>query len=444
MNAPRTFDDQVAAWLDDGPEQAPVDLLDFVLSDVDGLPQARGLHDLLPRPYVSRPLAAVLLLVVLALLVGWVVISSQPKPPRPGPIGRVAIVAGRGIEVIDGDGSHPHELASWRVAAEPQAVAFSPDGGRLAYIRLTRQGALRIDPRDGGVVVIDAQSGDKLSDTNLPNASSVRWSPDGRSVFVDAWTGTPNSPATDSWSVELDTKTVRKLTETVDGPAVWSPNGKWLLVPGHSDLYVIPTGVVGLTPIGDPSSVPGARRLTTGADPEFADMWSPDSESVLLTAPRFVEKEPRPNQGSPIQAFGHDESHVDAVDIETGSRHVLADQGCAGTWSPDGRSIAYLAGQRGDRNGFDLWVASADGTNRRRIGKSWSGTRWSPDGRYVLADRSDGLFAVSANGSGQAIRLTQPGSLRDERQVEHDTVEALCGGAGHLMLADWGPMPGAP
>ncbi|WP_051799791.1 TolB family protein [Catenuloplanes japonicus] len=46
-------------------------------------------------------------------------------------------------------------------------------------------------------------------------------------------------------------------------------------------------------------------------------------------------------------------------------------------WAPDGRRIAYLAGNR-------LWVMNADGSDQRRIsGYASGGADWSPDGKWL-------------------------------------------------------------
>ena len=62
------------------------------------------------------------------------------------------------------------------------------------------------------------------------------------------------------------------------------------------------------------------------------------------------------------------------------------------TWSPDGSQFAYTRSQPPDRSGIAtlnvaLWVASADGTNRRPLieGVGWYWLpHWSPDGQWIL------------------------------------------------------------
>ena len=81
-------------------------------------------------------------------------------------------------------------------------------------------------------------------------------------------------------------------------------------------------------------------------------------------------------------------------------------------WSPDGRRIAYAAGQIDDVLNSTVRVMNADGSRKRRLQSalaSWS-PAWSPDGtRIAFAQRawytgawagSIGLAVVNADGSG--------------------------------------------
>jgi DNA-binding winged helix-turn-helix (wHTH) protein/roadblock/LC7 domain-containing protein len=81
-----------------------------------------------------------------------------------------------------------------------------------------------------------------------------------------------------------------------------------------------------------------------------------------------------------------------------------------GTWSPDGRYIAYSS----DRGGkFDIWVQQVGGGDPVQItkgpGQNWQ-PDWSPDGRYI-AYRSEqgegGIFMMPAlGGAGHERRLS--------------------------------------
>lgn len=64
------------------------------------------------------------------------------------------------------------------------------------------------------------------------------------------------------------------------------------------------------------------------------------------------------------------------------------------TWSPDGKTIAFLTDRTGVEN---LWIANADGTNPRAVSKDGrTGDRpqilaspaWTPDGQYLVVSKS--------------------------------------------------------
>jgi Tol biopolymer transport system component len=75
----------------------------------------------------------------------------------------------------------------------------------------------------------------------------------------------------------------------------------------------------------------------------------------------------------------------------------------APAWSPDGREIAFL---RGDRDG-DVYVANADGSNERRLTHKrivkgvLTSDAWSPDGRKITFAGRAGIFVMTADGSTQ-------------------------------------------
>jgi eukaryotic-like serine/threonine-protein kinase len=151
------------------------------------------------------------------------------------------------------------------------------------------------------------------------------------------------------------------------GPAI-SPDGKWVAylsnVGGVSDVWV--KFVAG----GEPANLTATSGLeiTSGTAQGGLEI-SPDGTRIAVIA--------RP-RGS-LEGF-------DTWEIPAplpGVPHKLLDGGLGLRWSPDGRQIAFM--RAGGLAGDALFVADADGTNRREIVKARDGMHnhwpaWSHDG----------------------------------------------------------------
>jgi len=87
----------------------------------------------------------------------------------------------------------------------------------------------------------------------------------------------------------------------------------------------------------------------------------------------------------------------------------------AGDWSPDGRTIAFLAEARSigltgfDRMDvpFDMYFMSPDGSHLRQVMPEVEGPGlvWSPDGRYLVFGHAGGLWLWRV-GSSRAVRIS--------------------------------------
>jgi Tol biopolymer transport system component len=90
------------------------------------------------------------------------------------------------------------------------------------------------------------------------------------------------------------------------------------------------------------------------------------------------------------------------------------------TWSPDGKTIAFLTDRTGIEN---LWIADADGANPRAVSKDrrtddrpqiMASPAWTPDGQYIVVSKSRPpdpgtfwLFMYHRNG-GTGVRVGTP------------------------------------
>ena len=161
--------------------------------------------------------------------------------------------------------------------------------------------------------------------------------------------------------------------------------------------------------------------------------WAPDGNAVIVSSPRSgaealyrisladgtIVRVPNTGDGAThpmagergvVYSQAHDDSNIYRVELRAAravgpARPIIASSRADGAphISPDGRNIAFVSTRGG---AGDIWVASADGSNPRRVTllPVTSGPRWSPDGQSLafgaLAPglvRPD-IWIVDANG----------------------------------------------
>jgi Tol biopolymer transport system component len=159
----------------------------------------------------------------------------------------------------------------------------------------------------------------------------------------------------------------------VDSPGddvfpAWSPGGNRITFQAYRDgqpeIYVANA---------DGS---GQARLTNHGDYDGQPAWSPDGSQIA-----FVRRE---SGGYRIWAMNADGSNQRPLSNQPYSADPA--------WSPDGSQIAYDADGNGD-GWQEIWLMNADGSNQREVydppegnTDAWVGS-WSPDGRYVAFTR---------------------------------------------------------
>ena len=229
-------------------------------------------------PRLSRPVAILLLLVLLAALTAAVVIvgSSARAEARNG---LVAFVASDGdVYVAAEDGS-----GLTRVTTTPEiesTPAWSPDGGRLAFLRSAAHPTSCAAPC-GSVAVYDRSGTSEstfLVDESAP-LLSVSWSPDGRYLSYCAGFRRLIDRCRRPGVIDAATGKAQDLGQ-VPGDVASSPDGRWLLFL-TSAIELIPldraTGVsivnaMSLSPPDsgialEASSEPDSQRLVFSSSP---------------------------------------------------------------------------------------------------------------------------------------------------------------------------------
>lgn len=267
--------------------------------------------------------------------------------------------ARRNLWLVNADGTNNRPLRS--ESKSFMSPRWSPDGTRLAYVS-----AAEGSPQ---LYVRWMDSGQTALLTNLVQApGAIAWSPDGKSIaftqFVPSskppLASPPEKPEGASWAPPV------KVVDSV----VYRADGQGYLDIGFNHVFIV-------------SSEGGtARQLTDG---DFNDdgplSFTPDSKRIVFSANRGADWERDPQ-----------ESDVFAVDIATGNLTRLTSRDGpdnSPVVSPDGKRVAYL--------GFDdrlqgyqithLYVMDIDGGNSRLVtgqfDRDIENPRWSADGRSI-------------------------------------------------------------
>ena len=286
------------------------------------------------------------------------------KPPSGKVLDRLASVTGRSIDDLSRAWADDTRavLAGTRTDRTPSdalvasasgrlhiAPALSPDGRRIAFV----------SERDGlsvNLYVADAAAGasarkllTSTRDIELESLQYVHsagaWRPDGRQiVFAAVRTGA-------AVLLLIDPDTGRREREIrfpqfgeVLGPT-WSPDGAAIafsaLQGGVTDLYIYELSAGTL------------RRVTDDAYADLQPAWSPDGRRIAFVSDRFTSDLDRLAFGSPRLA---------AVDLASGALEALpaVESGKAinPQWSPDGRSLYFIADQHGISDVFRLELST--------------------------------------------------------------------------------------
>ena len=197
--------------------------------------------------------------------------------------------------------------------------------------------------------------------TDAMRKSSLTWAPNG---YLFAYTSNENANL-DIYKMDIRDKNPIQLTQHPerDIRPTWSPNGKWIAFvsdrEGTQDIYRMDV---------DGSNL--IRLTAQGRSGRLA--WSPDSQLIAFDSDR-------------------EENHSIYVMNAVGGelRQVTEDlplwSGC--TWSPDGKQIAFAAGNFGVE-AVNIFTIDVDGENLRKLTNMDNGFRsgnpaWSPDGNWI-------------------------------------------------------------
>lgn len=312
------------------------------------------------------------------------------------------------------------DLFGLTVAADPQ---ISPDGTKIAYVRLTND--IMQDKAVSSIWLVDAVSG---AETPLVTGAgthvSPRWSPDGaRLAYISTqsgggpelhvrWMATgqsanitalPEGPGSISWSpdgsrIAYTARVPGKPLTLGSAPA--KPEGaEWKAPPTIIDRvtyrndgagYVEP----GFTQVFVVAATGGAPRQLTFGDRNHTGPleWTPDSARILISG----------NRDENWERAGLD-TEIYAIDIATGAIAELTTRNGPDTSpqvSPDGKQIAFLGFDDEGRDYHETraYLMDADGSNIRPIAtgfdRSFDALEWTAAGLFAGYE-DEGVYRVA-------------------------------------------------
>ena len=329
----------------------------------------------------------------------------------------------------------PEDFAALRVVSDPQ---LSPDGNALAYVVKTVDLVKDKQPTNIWLVKWDG-TGSRAITFGVDSHSHPRWSPDGRWLAFLSSRG-DEAEAQQLWLLPRDGGEAEKISDTKSGieDFAWSPDSRRLVLVireldpredaakrAEKDKKTVPplvidrfqfkqdiagylTGGYAHLQLFD-AITRKAEALTSGPHDELLPVWSPDGREIAFVTKRGVDPDRSENW----------DIYVIAAEVGAKERQVTTSPEAdshpdwwesAPSWSPDGKSIAYLHGadqRQIEYASNSLAVTGATGASvnvlTTALDRNLRQPQWSNDGKSIYAlvedDGAQHLAQISLNGT---------------------------------------------
>jgi dipeptidyl aminopeptidase/acylaminoacyl peptidase len=224
-------------------------------------------------------------------------------------------------------------------------------------------------------------------------------SPDRTQIVMNRCCTSPNPVSV----ANIDGTNLRQVTpDGVDGFAArWSPDGSSLVYQGRDAS----TREIGNIFILDLAT--GETRRITDLEPAEYSGWSmhpsfsADGQTIIFHMPR----------GPDTVDTRYDLWSVPAAG---GEPTLVVRNASGGAYSPDGKTLAYVALPRGDSSTSALVLANVDGSDARLLveGEQIESPRWSPNGTSIAYSDADGDHVVDVS-TGEVSSVTGDADVLD-------------------------------
>jgi dipeptidyl aminopeptidase/acylaminoacyl peptidase len=317
----------------------------------------------------------------------------EVRDPQRSPDGKwVAYSVARAIKETDKNDTDVW-MTSWdgtqqiQLTSTPEGESsprWSPDGKFLAFLS-SRQGARRAQ-----VWLLNRAGGEaaKLTDVR-GSVSDYAWSPDSKRLVLVVDDPDPDDPDEDNDKVKRDADPKTPKPIVIDRYR-FKADVKGYLRGERSHLQLFDV------------AARKAEPLTSGTFDEASPAWSPDGRQIA-----FIR---RHGEGDVDKAPNHD---LFVLEARAGAKEkrlttTAADEGGRLTWSPDGRSIAYVVGDEPKYSAYDqdrlATIPAAGGEARvltETLDRPVRAPFWTADGSIlvsVIDDRAEYIARVPAAG----------------------------------------------